>query len=205
LRADDKSGILQWFDRLWFDQLWFSWQRLRLTGFPDDNKATPMKYSSNLRSRIALFVLAPGILCALLIGVYLAYALIRDIAQYEKQMGNAYSEQMASQAFSALQTGNTASLENTARLALEYPLLHAITFYDAQKQELAHAGPRHALPDNFPGDTELFKADKVELEADNSRQVFVPIVQPRLASSLMEAIKIQCQPVGCSSNSRTVF
>ena len=183
MRADDKSGILQWFDRLWFDQLWFSWQRLRLTGFPDDNKATPMKYSSNLRSRIALFVLAPGILCALLIGVYLAYALIRDIAQYEKQMGNAYSEQMASQAFSALQTGNTASLENTAQLALEYPLLHAITFYDAQKQELAHAGPRHALSDNIPGNIELFKADKVELEADNSRQVFVPIVQPRLASS----------------------
>ena len=77
-------------------------------GFTNDNKAPPMKYSSNLRSRIAFFALMPGILCSILIGIYLTYALVRDIAQYEKQMGNAYGEQIANQAFSAVQTGNIA-------------------------------------------------------------------------------------------------
>ena len=158
-------------------------------GFNDDNKASPMKYSSNLRSRIAFFALMPGIVCSLLIGIYLTYALVRDIAQYEIQMGNAYSEQVASQSFSAVQSKNISALENTAQLALEYPLLHAITFYGAQQQELAHAGPRHALPDNISAATHLFTSKRVDLESTGNRQLFVPIIQPRLVSSFTSTNK----------------
>lgn len=148
-----------------------------------------MKYSSNLRSRIALFALTPGILCSLLIGIYLAYALVRDIAQYENKMGNAYSEQIANQAFSAVQSGDISLLENTAQLALEYPLLHAITFYDARQQELAHAGPRHALPENTQIDSRLFTSSRVEIESNDNRQLFVPIIQQRLTSSFDSQLK----------------
>ncbi|HSC74815.1 MAG TPA: ATP-binding protein, partial [Pseudomonadales bacterium] len=144
-----------------------------------------MKYRSNLRSRIALFALMPAILCSLLIGIYLTYALVRDIAQYEKQMGNAYGEQIANQVFSAVQTGNTAVLENTAQLALEYPLLHSITFYDAHQQTLAHAGPVHKLPENTSLDIHLFLPQNLEIESTENRQLFVPIIQPRLVGSFV--------------------
>ena len=53
-------------------------------GFNNDNKASPMKYSSNLRSRITFFALMPGIACSLLIGIYLTYALVRDIKIQEQ-------------------------------------------------------------------------------------------------------------------------
>lgn len=160
-----------------------------------------MKYSSNLRSRIALFALTPGVLCALLVGIYLAYALVRDIAQYEKQMANAYSEQIASQAFPTLKAGNIDTLENTAKLALEYPLLHAITFYDANKQEIVHAGPRHTPSESYPYPTNLFSSGITEVEAADSRQVFVPITQPRLTSSFTgnsrsEAVTDHPVPIG---------
>ena len=148
-----------------------------------------MKYSSNLRSRIALFALMPSIVCSLLIGTYLTYALVRDIAQYEIQMGNAYSGQIAGQSFTALQSKNISVLENTAQLALEYPLLHAITFYDAQQQELAHAGPRHALPDNIPVSTGLFTKERIDIESASNRQLFVPIIKPRLVGSFIDTSK----------------
>lgn len=171
---DDKLGILQWIRRTVLSTN---------KGFTNDNKATPMKRSSNLRSRIALFALTPGVLCALLIGIYLTYSLVRDIAQYEKQMANAYSEQIAGQAFPALQARNIDSLENTARLALEYPLLHAITFYDAQQQELAHAGPRHTAHEGSSPAANPFTSDMAEIEFADTRQLFVPINQLRLTSS----------------------
>jgi two-component system sensor histidine kinase BarA len=146
-----------------------------------------MKYSSNLRSRIALFALMPGILCSILIGAYLTYALVRDIAQYEKQMGNAYSEQIANQTFAAVQTGNVTTLAHTAQLALEYPLLRSITFYDANQQALAHAGPVHKLPGSISLHTDLFTSHNMEIESTEYRQLFVPITQPRLVGSFTGA------------------
>jgi two-component system sensor histidine kinase BarA len=139
-----------------------------------------MKYRSNLRSHIAFFVLAPGIACALLIGAYLTYALVRDITLYEKHMGNAYSEQIVRQSFSTLQAGNIEALRNTAQLALEYPLLRSITFYDAQQNELLHAGPRHSPLNNI---TDRLQLDQIEIESEGKRQLFIPVIEYRLAGS----------------------
>lgn len=155
------------------------------SAFIHENKATPMRYSSNLRSRIALFVLLPGVACSLLIGIYLTYAMVRDIASYESGMGNAYSEQIAAQAYVPLKTGDRDALQRIAQLALEYPLLRAITFHDADQQEIIHAGPRHSvsdIPDKSP-----FTCVTVELASENARQLFVPIMDTKLASTVTSA------------------
>lgn len=161
-----------------------------------DAPANPMKYRS-LRSRIALLALTPSVLCALLIGLYLTYALVRDIARYENEMGNAYGEQIASQTFSAIKSGNIRLLENIAQLALEYPLLHAITFYGENQQELVHAGPKHSPHENIDPSVRFFTPNTVEIKSIENRQLFVPIIQQRLVSSFnSEAAPHQSTPVG---------
>ncbi|HQQ74361.1 MAG TPA: histidine kinase dimerization/phospho-acceptor domain-containing protein, partial [Pseudomonadales bacterium] len=139
----------------------------------------------NLRSRITLFALIPGILCSLLIGAYLSYALVRDIAEYENQMGNAYSEQIALQSFSFLQSANIPALQNTAQLALEYPLLRSITYYDARHQEIAHAGPRHKILTDDQASSTVFDTRTVKKETSENRQLYVPITQKRLTPTLI--------------------
>lgn len=136
---------------------------------------------SNLRTYIAIFALGPGIVCALLIGAYLTYALVRDIAQYENEMSDVYSQQVARQAYRALRDGDIATLESTAQLALEYPLLRSISFYDATSKEIAHAGPLHTQLETV---TNLFTSDTLDFSAKNTRQVVIPIKQPRLAGSI---------------------
>lgn len=136
---------------------------------------------SNLRTYIATFALGPGVVCALLIGAYLTYALVRDITQYENDMSDVYSQQIARQAYRALRDGDIATLENTSQLALEYPLLRSITFYDASSKEIAHAGPLHtkqAATSNF------FTTDTVIFHTENTRQIIIPIKQPRFTGSI---------------------
>lgn len=136
---------------------------------------------SNLRTYIAIFALGPGVVCALLIGAYLTYALVRDIAQYENEMSGVYSQQVARQAYRALRDGDIATLESTAQLALEYPLLRSVTFYDANSHEVAHAGPLHTAINDAPN---LFTTDAMDFSTKNVRQVIIPIKQPRLAGSI---------------------
>ena len=159
LHGDNKLGILQ--------------------GFRDDNtKAAPMRHSSNLRIRLALFVLLPGTLCALCVGIYLAYAVVRDVSRLEHKMGDAYGEQISKLAFNALQAGDSQRLQDIAQLALEYPLVRSVSFHDASQRVLAHAGPRHA---DVPADADNpFNANTVQRESGNIRQLFIPVQHPRL-------------------------
>lgn len=147
-----------------------------------------MILTSNLRSRIAMFALLPGIACTLLIGFYLTYALVRDIAHYENEMASAYSEQIAMQAFYLIQDDNRDALQRTAQLALEYPLLRAITFYDSDRQEIVRAGPRHSALENSPQDT--FSLVTVQLDTADTRQVFVPVMHARLATSQPDSTRL---------------
>ncbi len=141
-----------------------------------------MKYKSNLRSHISLFTLVPGVICSLLIGAYLTYALVRDVNQYEQDMGKAYGEQVSSQAFIPASTGDVPALQNIAQLALEYPLVHAISFYDTHQQVLAHAGPRHQSIAH--SDVTPFSNQSVAINYGANRQLFTPIFKPRLSTSL---------------------
>jgi len=141
-----------------------------------------MMRHNNLRTYIATFALGPGVVCALLIGAYLTYALVRDITQYENEMSGVYSQQVARQAYRALRDGDIATVENTAQLALEYPLLRSITFYDATRKEVAHAGPLHTHP--LEATSNFFTADTIDFRTENTRQLVIPIKQPRLTGSI---------------------
>ncbi|HQQ63773.1 MAG TPA: response regulator [Pseudomonadales bacterium] len=138
-----------------------------------------MKYKSNLRSRIALFTLLPAVLCSLLIGSYLAYALVRDINQYEEEISSTYAEQISAQAFAPMAAGQTDSLQTIAQLALEYSLIRSISFYDSNQQLLAHAGPRHQAII----DTKIipFSPKTVSINTPVYRQIFVPVTKSHLA------------------------
>lgn len=150
-------------------------------GLINNNKVPPMKINHNLRSYIALLTLIPGVLCALLIGAYLTYALIRDITLYESSMGDAYSRQIANQTFAALHHGDKTTLEKTAQLALEYPLLRSITIYGADYQVVAHAGP---IPEPLNLNSgNPFNQDRQEFFTPWGRQLLIPVTQPRLAGS----------------------
>lgn len=134
----------------------------------------------NLRTYITAFALGPAIICSLLIGTYLTYALVRDISHYENEVSSVYGQQVARQTYSALQKGDTTGLENIAQLALEYPLLRSITFYDKENKEIAHAGPLHT-----PWDTtlNLFTSESMEFSTDHARQLVLPVRQPRLSGA----------------------
>ncbi len=136
-----------------------------------------MRYN-NLRTYITAFALGPGIVCSLAIGTYLTYALVRDITHYQNEMSSVYSQQVARQAYNALRDDDVVSLENTAQLALEYPLLRAITFYDATNKEIVHAGPLHTAWNSAEN---LFTTQMVEFNTDNTRQLILPVRQPRLS------------------------
>jgi two-component system sensor histidine kinase BarA len=154
-----------------------------------------MKHPSHLRSYIVLFALGPGLVCTLLIGAYLTYALVRDITQYENSVSTVYSQQVARQAYRILQENDKATLEKTAQLALEYPLLRAITFYDNDRKELAHAGPLHAPMDISVID--MSKREVQEVHTDDTRQLFIPIMQSRLTNSFGIANReAAAQPLG---------
>lgn len=140
-----------------------------------------MMRHSNLRTYIATFALGPGVVCALLIGAYLTYALVRDITQYENEMSGVYSQQVARQAYRALRDGDIATVENTAQLALEYPLLRSITFYDATSKEVAHAGPLHTVLEAAPN---FFTSEAMNFRTENTRQLVIPVKQPRLTGSI---------------------
>lgn len=153
-----------------------------------------MMRHSNLRTYITTFALGPGVVCALLIGAYLTYALVRDITQYENEMSGVYSQQVARQAYRALRDGDIATLENTAQLALEYPLLRAITVYDAANKEVAHAGPLHTP---WPDAPNLFTSEPLDFNAGNTRQLVIPVKQPRFTGAIhIDNTKALNTPVG---------
>jgi two-component system sensor histidine kinase BarA len=138
-----------------------------------------MKYRRNLRTYLAFLTLMPGLLCALIMGSYLSYALMRDVADLSQANGAVIGEQLGYLAYQPIHQGNTQTLDHIALVTLENPLVHAISFYDTKRRVLSHAGPRH----NILGSDEaaFFTAQTQQIETGRNLQIIWPIHATRLA------------------------
>jgi two-component system sensor histidine kinase BarA len=139
-----------------------------------------MKYRRNLRSHLSLFSLLPGVLCALLVGGYLSYSLMRDIDNLEKSTGKAFSEQISHIAYEAMTLDNIAALQHIALITLENPFVRAVSFYDAQQQVISHAGPEHEMASG--NEDAYFTNALQEILTTRNYQIVIPVTQPRLSA-----------------------
>jgi two-component system sensor histidine kinase BarA len=141
-----------------------------------------MKYRRNLRSHLSLFSLLPGVLCALLVGGYLSYSLMRDIDNLEKSTGKAFSEQISHIAYEAMTQDNIPALQHIALVTLENPFVRAVSFYDAQQQVISHAGPEHEMASG--NEDAYFTNVLQEILTTRNYQIVIPVTQPRLSAEL---------------------
>ena len=141
-----------------------------------------MKYRRPLRSHLSLFSLLPGVICALLVGAYLSYAMMRDVGALQATTGKAFGDNIAHLAYTPITDKNFASLQHIALITLENPIVHSISFYDNDKQVVSHAGPRHEIIDS--DEDRFFTTELQEISSTRNRQVIIPITQPRLTAEL---------------------
>lgn len=141
-----------------------------------------MSYHSNLRTCLTSFTLLPGLLCALLLGSYLIYALHRDVSHLGQANGIVLGEQVSHLAYDAVQQRDLPTLDHLALVTLENPLVHAVTVYDSNMAVLSHAGPRHTVL--AAEEKRFFDHGVHEVPAGDNRQIILPLVTKRLASEL---------------------
>lgn len=136
----------------------------------------------HLRTCLTYYTLLPGLLCVLLLGSYLIYALQRDVSHLGQANGIVLGEQLSHLAYNPVKDHQLQALDHLALLTLENPLVHAVTVYDKHLAILSHAGPRHTV---FAADEQhYFNRDIQQLQTGNSHQIILPLLTNRLTAEL---------------------
>ena len=99
-----------------------------------------------IRSRVLLLALVPAGLMAVVLGSYFTWLQQNELRTQLLQRGQMLVEHLAPLAAPALAQGATAQLERIAAESLEQEDVRAVTFLDADRKRLAHAGPSMLNP-----------------------------------------------------------
>nr|WP_178117987.1 response regulator [Pseudomonas sp. R5(2019)] len=104
-----------------------------------------------------LLALLPASLIALVLGGYFTWLQLSELKAQLLQRGEMITEQLAPLAAPALVHNNSAQLARIAAQALEQPDVRAVSFLDANRGTLAHAGPSMLNPAPSGGGTLLLQ------------------------------------------------
>lgn len=99
-----------------------------------------------IKGRVLLLTLLPTSLLALVLGGYFTWVQLSDMRAQLIERGQLIAEQLAPLSAPALAQSNTELLARIASEALDQPDVRAVTFLDADRERLAHAGPSILTP-----------------------------------------------------------
>jgi two-component system sensor histidine kinase BarA len=99
-----------------------------------------------IKSRVLILTLLPTSLLALVLGGYFTWMQLSGLQAQLQQRGQMIIEQLAPLAAPALLAGDALLLQRIASQALEQPDVRAVSFLAAERNPLAHAGPRMLSP-----------------------------------------------------------
>ncbi|MEX6500965.1 ATP-binding protein [Pseudomonas zhanjiangensis] len=105
-----------------------------------------------IKGRVLLLTLLPTSLLALVLGGYFTWMQLSGLQAQLLQRGQMITEQLAPLAAPALLRDNGALLQHIATQALEQADVRAVSFLDAERKALAHAGPSMLNPAPDGGD-----------------------------------------------------
>ncbi len=94
-----------------------------------------------IKGRVLLLTLLPTTLLALVLGGYFTWMQLSDMQAQLLQRGEMMAEQLAPLAAPALASQDGVLLERIATRALDQPDVRAVSFLDAERRRLTHAGP----------------------------------------------------------------
>lgn len=96
----------------------------------------------SLKTLIIATALAPSLIVALALGIYLGHSRLHDIDRLLHDRGNASSVQLANAARQGLLSADERTLQNVVALALEEPGVSAVALYDRERRLLKRVGPQ---------------------------------------------------------------
>lgn len=99
-----------------------------------------------IKGRVLLLTLLPTSLLALVLGGYFTWVQLSDMRAQLIERGQLIAEQLAPLSAPALAQNNTGLLARIANEALDQPDVRAVTFLDADREKLVHAGPSILTP-----------------------------------------------------------
>ena len=96
---------------------------------------------AQIRYKLLYFALAPSLIIALVLGIFFSISHARDLDQLLLDRGRASSMQLAMTGRALMGRDHAEDLEQLAASGLEEKAVRAISFYDASRARIAHAGP----------------------------------------------------------------
>ena len=99
-----------------------------------------------IKGRVLLLTILPALLMATLLGGYFIWMQLHDLQAQLLQRGEMIAEELAPLAAPAMGRNNAELLERIAVQTLEHSDVRSVTFLDANREVLAHAGPSMINP-----------------------------------------------------------
>ncbi len=96
----------------------------------------------SLKTLIISTALAPSLIVALGLGIYLGYSRLEDLDRVLHDRGNASAVQVANAARQGILGGDARTLQNVVALALEEPGVSTVAIYDRDQRLLKRVGPQ---------------------------------------------------------------
>jgi two-component system sensor histidine kinase BarA len=99
-----------------------------------------------IKGRVLLLTILPALLMAALLGGYFIWMQLHDLQSQLVQRGEMIAEELSPLAAPAMSSNNATLLERIAVQTLEHGDVRSVTFLDANREVLAHAGPSMINP-----------------------------------------------------------
>ncbi|MFW5824383.1 MAG: HAMP domain-containing protein, partial [Marinobacter sp.] len=105
-----------------------------------------------IRKKVLVVTLVPTLITTVLLGLFFTWSWVNNINQLLDDRGDSLSRQLAAAAEYGMFTANRSLLSSLSNALLEEQDVRSITFYNARRERLLHAGPASASekPDQFP-------------------------------------------------------
>ncbi|HEY3699755.1 MAG TPA: ATP-binding protein [Spongiibacteraceae bacterium] len=146
----------------------------------------------SLKTLIITTALAPSLLVALALGIYLGHSRLQDVDQLLRDRGHATALQLANAARQALLSDDQRTLQNLAALALEERSANAVALYDRDRHLRSQAGPQiHHIA---PGD---LSAQPQTIELEDTLRFITPITSlSEFTATLNQLDDVDIAPLG---------
>lgn len=135
----------------------------------------------SIQNRIMLLALLPGILVALVVGAFFSIERSNDLDSLLNQRAITIAKHLSPSSEFGVTTGNLGILQNIANNTLEEQDVRAVTIYNQNQTELAHAGPR--MQNTHKDSYELISDQLSILQTNEVVRVRAPIYAQSLVIS----------------------
>lgn len=106
-----------------------------------------MRFFSSIKQRLVLSSLVPGILAAIMMIVATSLVFYYQLREQSHEHWLAELQSLSALSLPLLERGDREGIQALTTAALNLPAIRSVSILDANGRELAHAGPRHAHPE----------------------------------------------------------